>query len=188
LLETVKDGSAGGATIATRARKRLWELLESGAFYEGIPHGVVLTMSKSGEAVGFRFGPVGLAAVSDAGVRLLHADDRFPALEKLGAKLPDRTLADPLVSAVSSLTQLAPEDGGSPVSYLTQPNEAVMLLSRGALPFSLPVETSALGQWARLDAGWRHGMSGAVVQVLRKGERPTWELFPWVERGSLEGP
>lgn len=153
-------------------RKHLCTLDSSGHLHEGLPHGVIMNISPDGEVVGWRLGPVGIAAVESGSVRLLHEDDRIPALERAGATLkgviPDGLLNNKLLSRVTSLVQLNSEDHSVGAVPCSVPHDgAILLMSRGAFPFSPPGRPLLLEDWLALDAGWNYGLSGTLAWISR---------------------
>jgi hypothetical protein len=154
-------------------RRKLWSLFQAGTFCDAVPNGILVVASPSG-LLGARFGPVGAAAVAlDGTVLLLHDDERFSALDRAGVRLdavfPHGPLVNPLVKNVSSLTNLDPTDASQLFrvefsSYV----RAVVLMSRGALPFTVQKTPTSPSMWAASEAGWMHGMPSVVVQVSRR--------------------
>jgi hypothetical protein len=117
-------------------------------------------------------------------VEPFHPDDRFPALQRLGTRLedilPTAKLVEPLVLAVSSVTQLDPALQSGGFQTVLPPEQSLMLLSRGAVPFTVPDGGVTLPDFARAEAGWMHGMTGVVVQIFREQAHITTSLFPWI--------
>ena len=183
LAEADEDASLASETIR-RVRTRLWQLFGEGAFRGAVPKGFVLVMSGDGRASISGFGAGGVAAVSDRGVNLLHMDDRFRALQQQGLALekvlPSYATVDPLVLAVSSLTQLDPQSQETIIHAEVPAEGTIMLMSRAIVPIVLPPSGASLEEWSVAEAGWTHGMSGAVIQVFRRGGEPKWATLPWL--------
>lgn len=179
------DAAAGmaGPTRVLGIGHRILELYEDGIFCSAIPNGVVAAVSPEGEVHALQFGPVAAALVEEWSVNLLCPDERFPRLIELGVPLeslvPPEVAANPLVSAVSSLTRLGPD---ALIAHGQIPDRgSVMLMGRGAVPLKVPLEPSSLAQWSDMEAGWVHGMGGTVVQLYRRQSPPEWDLFPWLD-------
>ena len=176
LLSEATEGDSSGNAITSRIRVRLCQLFDAGAFRGAVPKGIALTVSDDGCTSFTRFGPVAVAAIDDGAVNLLHADDRFPALQRLGVPIeqlvPSHAAADPLLLAVSSLTQLSPCAQDSVAQAEVPRNGTIALLSRAVVPLVLPQPGAPLQAWITADAAWNHGMSGAVVEVFRWGQQP----------------
>ena len=190
-LHRILEGENIGQRASTEiegARARLWRLFEDGKLHGATPKGAILTVSGEGESSIFRFGPVAVATVSDGVVEPLHADDRFPAIKRLGVPLeqilPTADSLDPLVLSVSSLVQLDPEHAGGALHTRVPKNGLLTLMSRAVVPFDLPAPGSSLESWAEADAGWRYGMSGAVVHVFRREEGHAVKPYPWLHHGK----
>ncbi len=188
LLEIANVGERQPGEVVSSLRQRLSQVFEGGGFCGGVPNGVVVSASRAGQFVAARFGPVGIATVNDDRVTVLHTDDRFPALRRIvGPELEKAVgaaaLSDVLLSSVSSLTQLDPADESQIVTGQIPTDGTIMLMSRGALPLVFDNTPTPLNEWARLDAGWHHGMAGTVVQIFREEWRSRHAPFSWLHGG-----
>lgn len=183
-LLACSDRTEDGKEAVKLARKRLGEMFFSGAFCQGVPDGILAGVGPSGLHT-FRFGSVNAAAVENANLRLLYEDDRYPALRRLGVDLgTNPPWMNPFFENVSSLVQLDPSTSPPALATEVGPDGHLLLFSRGALPFRDPTPGETPGSWATSDAGWRHGMSGVIVEIRGTRSPTLFEDPLWFVEGE----
>ncbi len=171
LLEAARAAGASPHAVVSETRKRLWEIVDAGTLHAGLPSVVVLSVSPGGEICASKVGPMAVAVLGYGLIQLLHPDDRFAALERMGVDLGiPRVFDNPLLRSVTCLYMIEPD--GEQMSGEVPRRGAAMLFSGGAYPFPAPSDPIRVDAWNRLEAGRTHGMNATVASVYWKDAPP----------------
>jgi len=163
LLDETRD--ADDAAVLETLRQEIWRMYREGRFDRAVPDIMAVVAGDVGTLRVWRAGPNGIAIAEEGRVRLLSEDLRMTSLQRLGACLDERWSKQPLLAEVSELTQIEPPDSSHQEVAADPDSGCVLLMSRGAMPFAAPSNPEATEAWWGRDAGWRHGLGGAVVAI-----------------------